>query len=243
MSMDATRGVEREDTHQQDPEAILDEVQDGVDSEARADVEPGVPLTPNYDFANKVEAETGIKVSACYQCRKCTNGCPLTFAMDHPPDRIVRYLLLGLEDVVLHSSTIWVCSSCVTCSTRCPNSIDIAGLMDYLKQEAHRRGIVQPGSNRTYGFHNTFLRDIERRGRVHEAALMRGYMLSTGAWRDKLEDGEIWKDLKLGWALFRRGRLPLIAKGSKDPREVKRIFAGGGETGVATEAEVNHDAS
>jgi len=181
-------------------------------------------LEVHFDLAEKVRDATGITASACYQCRKCTNGCPLTFAMDHYPDRIVRLLLLGQEEEVLHSATIWVCSSCETCTTRCPNDIDIAGLMDHLKSEAHRRGIVRPKGNSTYAFHKVFLDDIARRGRVFESGLLNRYLLESGEWKAKLETGALWGDLRLGWALFRRGRLPLFPHGVKNKQEIRSLI-------------------
>lgn len=187
-------------------------------------VEAVVYLEPNYDVTDQVSALSGIKPELCYQCRKCTSGCPLTFAMDHYPDQIVRYLLLGLEEKVLSSRTIWVCSSCETCTTRCPNDIDIAGLMDYLKQQAHARGLIQPSHNFTYAFHKTFLDDIRRRGRVFETGLLQRYMLSSGAWKAKLADGTLWDEIRLGLALWRRGRLPLRPKGIRNVEEVRGLF-------------------
>ncbi len=96
-------------------------------------------LEMNPDFLVEVEEKSGVKVSACYQCRKCTNGCPVTFAMDLYPDQVMRYIQLGLRKEILQSSTIWVCASCETCTTRCPNEVDIAKVMDYLKQTIVRK--------------------------------------------------------------------------------------------------------
>ena len=47
-------------------------------------------VVPNSSFRKRVEELSGEKVSACFQCEKCTNGCPLTFAMDIPPHKIGR---------------------------------------------------------------------------------------------------------------------------------------------------------
>lgn len=195
-----------------------------------------VVLEPNYDAAERILALSGIQPELCYQCRKCTSGCPLTFAMDYYPDQIVRYLLLGLEDKVLSSATIWVCSSCETCTTRCPNDIDIAGLMDYLKQQAHAKGMVDPRQNLTYAFHKAFLDDIARRGRVFETGLVQRYMLSSGAWKAKLSDGTLWDEIRLGVALWRRGRLPLRPRGVRHLAEVQRLFAKPMESPETTES-------
>lgn len=183
------------------------------------------PLQIDFDFLPQVEQASGIQASVCYQCRKCSNGCPLTFAMDHPPDRILRLLLLGQADQALHSRTIWVCSSCETCTTRCPNGIDIAGLMDYLKQEACRRGIPDPSGNRSLAVHQCFLDQIRRRGRVHEGSFMNAYLLKNGVWWSKLMAGTLTQDLRLGWALWKRGRLPIVPHGVADQAEIERLFA------------------
>ena len=182
-------------------------------------------LEPCFDVLREVEEESGINASVCYQCRKCTNGCPLTFAMDYYPDRIVRFLLLGQEERALGSATIWVCSSCETCTTRCPNDIDIAGLMDYLKQKAAKAGKMDPRSNPSYALHRVFLRDIGRRGRIYEAGMLNEYMLASGVWKDKLRQGALWDDMKLGWSLFRKGRLPLRPRGIPGKEEIQELFS------------------
>ena len=85
--------------------------------------------------------EKGIHVQDCYQCQKCSAGCPVVFAMDYKPNQIMQMVSLGMKERVLNCKTIWVCASCYTCSTRCPNDIDIAGVMDRLRQAALREGI------------------------------------------------------------------------------------------------------
>ncbi|MBW1742012.1 MAG: 4Fe-4S dicluster domain-containing protein [Deltaproteobacteria bacterium] len=99
-------------------------------------------VDPN--FANLVESITHLNLTSCFQCRKCTNGCPVTFAMDIYPDQVIRLAILGQKEQVLNSSTIWVCSACETCTTRCPNEVDIAATMDALKEMAVKEGIQIP---------------------------------------------------------------------------------------------------
>lgn len=187
-------------------------------------MQPNQKLIPAVGFMEKVERASGIKVSACYQCKKCTNGCPVTFAMDIYPDQVIRLVQMGQPEAVLHCNTIWVCSACETCTTRCPNEVDIAGLMDYLKEQALKRGIDIP-QPRTYAFHRVFLEDLRRRGRVFEAGLLPWYMLKSGeVWR-KFKDREITEDLELAYTLFRKGRMPLKPHGIKGKAEIKKILA------------------
>ncbi len=181
-------------------------------------------MEPSFELAKQLQ-EVHLSVSPCYQCRKCSSGCPLTFAMDLLPDQVIRLALLGQEDQVLGCSTIWVCSSCETCTTRCPNDIDIAGVMDWLKEEALRRGqaVPQPAVSR---FHQAFLRSVRLGGgRLPEAMLLGLYTLRSGQTLKKLWSGELFADLRLGRQLRRRGRLSLrLPPRLKGAREMRNIF-------------------
>jgi hypothetical protein len=63
-------------------------------------------ITPDCAFLQEVEKKSGQKISACFQCEKCSNGCPVTFAMDIVPHKILRLVNLGLKDQVLRSDTM-----------------------------------------------------------------------------------------------------------------------------------------
>ena len=165
------------------------------------------PMIPDAGLAARLAQTGGITVSACYQCKKCSAGCPMTFAMDLLPDQVIRLALLGQTERLLRSRTIWVCASCVTCTTRCPNGIDIAGVMDWLKEEAVKQGAVveQP---EVAAAHRFFLESIRRGGgRLSEMALMQRFMIYKLRRQPNLQ--EILDNAKLGWALFKRGRLRL----------------------------------
>jgi heterodisulfide reductase subunit C2 len=181
-------------------------------------------LRPDRRFLEQVEQASGIRVSTCYQCKKCTNGCPVTFAMDIYPDQVIRLVQMGQKQAVLNCSTVWVCSACETCTTRCPNEIDIAGVMDYLKEEALKSGVALP-QPRTYAFHRVFLDDIRRRGRVFEGGLLPRYMLKSGEMWRKLRTMEFTDDLGLAYGMVRRGRMPFRPKGisASGQAEIKRL--------------------
>ena len=65
-------------------------------------------LNPDYRLLEQIEAQGPFQAGACFQCRKCTNGCPVTFAMDLYPDEVIRLVLLGQRETVLACQTIWV---------------------------------------------------------------------------------------------------------------------------------------
>lgn len=156
----------------------------------------------------------GISVQDCYQCQKCSAGCPVVFAMDFKPNQVMQMVSLGMKERLLNCRTIWVCASCYTCSTRCPNDIDIAGVMDRLRQTALREG-VKPAEKEIPAFHQSFLESIRSHGRVHELGLMARYKLKTGRFLD---------DFKLGWKMFTKGKLRLFPAGIKKKGEIKKFF-------------------
>jgi heterodisulfide reductase subunit C len=180
-------------------------------------------LVPDYHLLEQVEAEGPFQTAACFQCRKCTNGCPVTFAMDLYPDEVIRMVILGQRKTVLACRTIWVCAACETCTTRCPNDVRIAELMDCLKEMTLREGI--PSSQpRILALHEAFLNNIKKRGRLYETTLLPAYLLKSGKLLEKWNSG-IWRyDLNLGRQMFSKGRLPLMPKSIEGKREVRKIL-------------------
>jgi heterodisulfide reductase subunit C len=143
--------------------------------------------------------------------------------MDIYPDQVIRLVMLGQRDRVLTCKTIWLCSACETCTTRCPNEVDIAATMDALKEMAVEEGIQVP-EPKTYAFHKAFLDDVKKRGRIFEGKLMQSYLIQSGELFRKVVDGSIKEEISLGLNMFKKGRLPLLPKGIKDRKEIKEIL-------------------
>ncbi|MCB2188454.1 MAG: 4Fe-4S dicluster domain-containing protein [Deltaproteobacteria bacterium] len=179
----------------------------------------GEALIPSSPVARELTGAPGESLAACYGCRKCSGGCPLTFAMDLLPHQVVRLALLGQREALLTSRTIWLCASCQTCLTRCPNQVDLPGLMDHLRALAIKEG-VPPALPRVLQFHQCFLGEVRARGRVWEASLMGRYLLATGGWRGP----EARDNARLGWELFRRGRLALLPHGVRGRGWLRELF-------------------
>ncbi len=180
-------------------------------------------LDPDYSFLEKIEAQGPFQAGACFQCRKCTNGCPVTFAMDLYPDEVIRMVILGQRETVLACQTIWICAACETCTTRCPNDVKIAELMDCLKEMAVQDDL--PSSQpRILALHETFLSNIKKWGRVYETALLPVYLLKSGELLEKLNSGTWRYDLNLGRQMVTKGRLPLMPPSIKGKREVRKIL-------------------
>ena len=92
----------------------------------------------NKQFKDRVTELSGENVDLCFQCGACSSGCPMTQEMDYLPSKIIRMVQLGLEEA-LESKTIWVCTTCFNCEVRCPRGIDIANVMEALRQLVLRK--------------------------------------------------------------------------------------------------------
>ncbi|MBW2336823.1 MAG: 4Fe-4S dicluster domain-containing protein [Deltaproteobacteria bacterium] len=180
-------------------------------------------LNPDYRLLEQIEAQGPFQAAACFQCRKCTNGCPVTFAMDLYPDDVIRLVILGQQETVLGCRTIWVCAACETCTTRCPNDVKIAELMDCLKEMAVQEGVPSP-QPQILTLHETFLNNIKKRGRVYETTLLPAYLLKSGKLLEMWNSGTWRYDLKLGRQMFSKGRLPLRPQSIKGKKEVRKIL-------------------
>lgn len=165
-------------------------------------------------FLEEVKKRSGEDLSLCYQCLKCTAGCPTAPYMDIRPNNIIRMIQLGMKEAVLRSHAIWLCISCETCGTRCPNEIDIGVLMDALREMAVEERV--PAAERNiHLLHEAFIKSIQRGGRVHEATMLVDYK-----WRSK----DFFTDLVPGMMMFLKGKIPLFPSFIKGRKEIKRIF-------------------
>ena len=91
------------------------------------------------DFVLKIEELSGQKLLACYQCGKCSAGCPVVGEMDILPNQVIRYAQLGFKEELLEARSVWVCASCYTCNVRCPKGIKIAEVMEAVRQVLLRK--------------------------------------------------------------------------------------------------------
>lgn len=172
---------------------------------------------PDPVSRKQIEHYSGQKISTCFQCEKCSNGCPLTFAMDIFPHQVVHRILLGATEEVLNSDTIWVCASCETCTARCPNDIDIAHVMDTLRQMSVARG-VKPSQKQSPVFHSTFLSSVKRLGRMHEMSMALEFSLKNEGIKG------ILKQAGMGMDMLRKGKLNLIPARWRAGQQVDDIF-------------------
>lgn len=176
--------------------------------------EPAIP---------ELERLSGTRLAECYQCGKCTAGCPTAGQMDVPPTRLIRMLQLGASEPALRANSIWQCVSCQTCTTRCPKRVDCAAVMDALRQLACERGTASPAERRTILFQQAFLDNIRRHGRLNEIELIAAFKGAVFL-RDRSLPF-LFRDAGLAPQLQKRHKLHLVGEHVQDRGVVARIFA------------------
>lgn len=175
----------------------------------------GRPATLVPGFVRDVEKHARRMVSRCYQCKKCTSGCPVGSRLDFQCHEIIRLVQLGAKEEALRSEAIWLCASCKTCRERCPNDVDPAQVMDTLKVLAVASG-TPIGRKKVKAFHKAFLATVATFGRAHEFGSIALYLAGNPA--------DAAANLGVGWKMFSRGKLKLLPDGIKAKKEVKAIF-------------------
>jgi heterodisulfide reductase subunit B len=167
----------------------------------------------NSGLAEQIQEALGENVFLCYQCVKCTSGCPISDYFDWQPNQIMRAAQLGQEEIVFNAETPWLCASCQTCTTRCPQDLDIAGIMDFITREAKDRG-YKPSRSEVDIFNQAFMREIKLWGRAYELGLMAEMKLRTL---------NITEDLDLGAKMFAKNKMPFFPSPTRPPKKIKRI--------------------
>jgi heterodisulfide reductase subunit C len=150
----------------------------------------------------------------CYQCGKCSAGCPLRNYMDDAPNVVVRYIQLGLYEKALNSATIWLCAGCLTCSSRCPKNFDLAKFMDAVREIALKNGIKVKDKN-ILKFHKAFLKQIKNHGRSWEMGLVKDY---------KMTSFDLFSDVENSPKMLLDGKLNIFPHNVKGKDKIKSIF-------------------
>jgi heterodisulfide reductase subunit C len=143
--------------------------------------------------------------------------------MDITPNRLIRLLQLGREGEALGAQSIWQCVSCQTCATRCPKSVNCAGIMDALRQLSMEEDRVSPAQRRVMLFQKVFLDNIRRNGRLDELELIVQFKLA-GFWHDR-RLALLFKDATLAPGLQKRKKFHLRGEKVRDRAVLRRIFA------------------
>jgi len=155
----------------------------------------------------------GEKIKECIQCGTCSASCPTSYAMDYTPREIIAAFRAGLLEKVLKSNTIWLCSSCYSCTVRCPSGIKLTDIMYELKRLAIEFGLA-PKEAKAPVVAELFAEIVDKNGRIAEVPLVSKFMLRTnplGAFRM----------IPRATRLFIRGRMPMASHKIKGLAELE----------------------
>lgn len=161
-----------------------------------------------------VEKMSGVSLDPCYQCRKCSAGCPVAGPAKSAPSEIIRRLHLGAGDELLENGLVWMCLSCETCYGRCPMEINFAAVIDALRSLAIAKGSKVPEGNMPL-FNRMFLANVRLFGRSYDLSMIAGYKLGSGSLLD---------DTGKFPTMLRKGKIAVLPPSGADKKAVRRIF-------------------
>ena len=174
------------------------------------------------DIAHQVQQACGENANLCYQCKKCTAGCPLADHFDLTPHRLLRALQLGDKDAALQSKTIWLCAACEACSTRCPQGVDLPRIMDVLKIMAREEGVT-PAVRPVPYFYDAVLRGVKLFGRMYEPGVMGELYLRMALSGDLDMDQLIKEDMAVAVKMLKERKLKVLPALTKSAKHRAKI--------------------
>lgn len=173
----------------------------------------------NKSFYKKVVESSGCeKILECIQCGTCSSTCPVSLYMDYTPRKIMAMIKAGFEDDALKSKTVWICSSCYSCTVLCPKEIKITDVMYALKRMAIEKRLY-PKNMPTPVLAQEMTKVISEKGRNAELDVVRNMMLKTNPMG-------ILKMAPIGLSLFRKGRLHFGGEKIKNLKQMKKLLSG-----------------
>jgi heterodisulfide reductase subunit C len=121
----------------------------------------------------------------------------------------------GFKRDVLESFTIWLCTSCYSCTVNCPRRIRVTDVMYALKRRAIEDG-VYPRRFPIPVLASEFGSMIRRNGRVTESWLVMKVFMKTAVMR-------LLGMSKLGTKLFLRGRMEIIPASISNRKQLQTL--------------------
>jgi len=165
-------------------------------------------------FLKAVQETADVNLSSCYQCKKCSIGCPVADQIESPPSEIIRKLQLGAGTELLNTDLIWTCLACETCYTRCPNRINFPAVIDALKSIALEKGTAKPEGDAPL-FNRLFLNTVKSYGRAYDLQAIAIYKLRTG---------NLKQDMDKFPTMLKKGKIAILPPSGANKDKVKRIF-------------------
>jgi heterodisulfide reductase subunit C2 len=168
-------------------------------------------MTGDEQFKHEVLRLAGEEVLTCIQCGTCSASCPTANLMNPSIRKLIKLCLEGNKEEALHNVTLWLCTSCLLCTVRCPRGIRPKAVVSALKDIAEREG----QRNKDAAYEEFFLKQISDYGRIAELEL-------TGQFLLVFPQGAV-QSMQLGLELVTKGKIGLETEKIVGRDEVKRI--------------------
>ena len=99
----------------------------------------------DYELRKKVmDVHIRDTIKYCYQCARCTNGCPVAAATEnrYDPRIIILNSFLGVNTFIgeKENFSIWGCTVCDNCDEVCPQKIELTEVFTVLKNMSIAKG-------------------------------------------------------------------------------------------------------
>jgi heterodisulfide reductase subunit C len=188
----------------------------------------------DFEGVTQIAQSANVDFDDCYQCGKCTAGCPMVHEMDLMPRQLIRMLQLGFVDRALNAKTPWICASCTVCSTRCPQGVDVAAIMLEVRRAAKKQGL-RPVRDADI-FDDASVGNIRSFGKSNEAILAAKYNLLSG---------HLMQDVLNAPRMAVRGMIGPKIHSVKDRAAVRRLvdraLGGVGQADATCQGDVKRD--
>jgi len=102
-------------------------------------------ITLSTELSKLIRAECGENVYLCYQCERCSSGCPTVPAMQYRPAQMMRLAQFGLEDMLATDASIWRCVGCDNCTQHCPHDLSVRRLVETMRQHVMQERYLAEG--------------------------------------------------------------------------------------------------
>jgi len=165
----------------------------------------------DMEFKSQVLRLAGPEMLTCIQCGTCSASCPTAHLMNPSIRKLVKLCLEGRKEEALHNETLWLCTSCLLCTVRCPRGIRPKAVVSALKDIAEREGV----RGRDASYEEFFLKQIKNYGRIAELPLTAEFLL--------VYPQAAVQSMQMGLELISKGKIGARVDRIEGRDEVKRI--------------------
>ena len=166
----------------------------------------------DVEFKQEVLRLAGPEMLTCIQCGTCSASCPTAHLMNPSIRKLVKLCLEGRKEEALHNETLWLCTSCLLCTVRCPRGIRPKAVVSALKDIAERESV----RGRDASYEEFFLKQIKNYGRIAELPLTAEFLLAYPQ--------AAVQSMQMGLELISKGKIGARVDRIEGRDEVKRIL-------------------